>query len=275
MPKFTLITLNCFGVPTPFTAQRLRTLGQELNRQGADVVCLQEVQAHAYRRLLIHTCTAYPAHAYEPFFHAPKGGLLTLSRHTFIESRFMLYRERGLWYTPALADWVLHKGILYTRMQVEGVPVMILNTHLTANYSGNWARQNRYARHEWEQLQQLAELVRAQPPECLVVVAGDFNVPRGSWLADEFLSLSGLTDPLAGDTQPTFRPMPGLPARYAAAIDFVLVRAPQAVGLNPATNTLRLESHLCFQEKYTLASGTQAHLSDHYGIALEVSWGSF
>ena len=60
---------------------RLRALAGELNRRDLTVVALQEVQAQRYRQLLINACSSYPAQAFEPFVHAPKGGLLTLAGH--------------------------------------------------------------------------------------------------------------------------------------------------------------------------------------------------
>lgn len=266
MPTFTTLTLNCFGVPMPSTYRRLRALGEALCLLDADVICLQEVQAHPYRRLLVRLCAdQYPYHAFTPFVHAPKGGLLTLSRHPISDSRFVLYRERGLWYTPALADWILHKGVLFTHLHYGDLPVTILNTHLTANYSGDWSPRNRFALHEWEQLQQLADLVSAQPADHLVMVMGDFNIPRGSWLSDQFLRRSGLIDPLTGDQRPTFRPLPGMPARYLAAIDFNLYRPPSKLNLS-------IQSDLRFAQKYPLSDGRTTYLSDHMGIELRLMW---
>ncbi len=72
-------------------------------------------------------------------------------------------------------------------MSLADLPIVVLNTHLSANYSVNWDTGNHYARIEHSQLQQLAGIVRAQPPEALVVAAGDFNIPRGSWLYNDFL----------------------------------------------------------------------------------------
>lgn len=264
MLNFTTLTMNCFGVPTPTTRRRLRILSDALNQLDADVVCLQEVQAHPYRRLLIKACTSYPHHAYTPFAHAPKGGLLTLSRHPITESRFVLYRTRGLWYTPALADWILHKGVLFTHLQIDSQPIVLMNTHLTANYSGDWSPKNRFAQQEWSQLQQLAELVNLQPADHLVMVAGDFNIPRGSWLSDQFLEQSGLIDPLAGNLQPTFRSWTGMPMRYAAAIDFNLVRVPPALKLN-------IESAFRFDNKVQAPTGRELYLSDHTAIEVRLT----
>src|SRR5262245_53251214 len=98
MTIFSLITINCFGGLVPTTPARLLALARELDRRAADVVCLQEVQMHSYRRLLTRACTCYPANAYEPFTYAPKGGLLTLARQPISGTAFSLYPDRGRWY---------------------------------------------------------------------------------------------------------------------------------------------------------------------------------
>src|SRR5258706_411019 len=242
MPKFSLVTLNCFGVPTPLTQRRLLALAHELNSDPVHVVCFQEVQSHIYRRLLLRACTLYFASAFYPFIHAPKGGLLTLSQLPVESMKFIMYHARGLWYTPAVTDWILHKGILCTQVTLNGQTFYVLNTHLNANYRGNWQAYNHYTQQEHLQLRQLASIVRKLPMQAVIVVAGDFNIPRGSWLYDEFLQESGLTDPLAGDTRPTFRLPPGMPRRYAHPIDFTFVRTPPLAGLE-------VHNNLRFQEK--------------------------
>jgi endonuclease/exonuclease/phosphatase family metal-dependent hydrolase len=265
MTTLTLVTFNCLGAPGLGAARRLLALARELNRRADAVVCLQEVQAHIYRRLLVGACIAYSAHAFEPFVHAPKGGLLTLARSPIEEVGFTLFRDRGLWYTPAVADWILHKGVLRIRQTCDGLPVIVLNTHLTANYLGDWRGDNLFTRNERAQLRQLAELVRSESPDALVLVAGDFNIPRGSWLYKEFIAESGLLDPLAGDTRPTVRLPRGLPARYAAPIDFALLRAPTPLRLHVA-------SDLLFREKILVGERRWAYLSDHCGLELRLTW---
>jgi endonuclease/exonuclease/phosphatase family metal-dependent hydrolase len=260
-----MLTLNCFGVPTPTTRPRLLTLARELNARDDAAVCLQEVQAHAYRKLLIDACVSYPHAAYAPFVHAPKGGLLTLSRLAIEEWQFTLYRSREIPYPPSVMDWLLHKGVLATRMMCSGVPIVVLNTHLHANYSANWERRHRYTRGVSGQVRQLAELVREQPPGAVVIAAGDFNFPRGSWLYEEFLAESGLIDPLAGDMRPTVRAPQRLAARYALPIDFAFVRT-------PALPRLRIASDLRFADRAPMIAGRPRFLSDHLGVELRVSW---
>jgi endonuclease/exonuclease/phosphatase family metal-dependent hydrolase len=263
MPTFSLLTFNCYGVPTPGTSSRLRLLAHHLNALDMSAVCLQEVQSNRHRRLFERECATYPEHAYKPFIHAPKGGLMTFSRSPIVRTEFILYDERGLWYTPALTDWILHKGILITHLAWDHMPVILINTHLTANYMGDWSRTNPFAKHEYNQLHQLAECVRAQPTNALVLVCGDFNIPRGSWMYEAFLEESGLTDPLSGNLQPTLRPRMILPSRYIMPIDYALLRAPQ-------THGVKVESRFQFEDMIP-HKNKQVELSDHYAVELLVN----
>jgi endonuclease/exonuclease/phosphatase (EEP) superfamily protein YafD len=156
-------------------------------------------------------------------------------------------------------DKILSKGMLITSLHWENIPVVIINTHVVANYSGDWARQGVFARLQEKQLRQLAETVAIQPSNALVMVVGDFNIPRGSRLYQDFLHQTGLIDPLTGDRRPTHRPPPGVPAHYALPIDFVFVRVPQ-------TLSLEITGDLCFSNKFDLNHKRQDYLSDHNGI---------
>ncbi|MEN9936286.1 MAG: hypothetical protein RLZZ387_2865 [Chloroflexota bacterium] len=263
---FTAVTFNCFGGFAPGTRRRLFALAEELARREPDLVCLQEVQLHSHHELLVRALDSHPHTAHEPFVYAPKGGLLTLSRAPIAEAQFSLYPERGSWYGLTIADVALHKGALLARIDVAGTSVVAINTHLSANYTGDWRPQSAFARTERAQLTLLADLVASQPPESLVLVMGDFNVPRGTWLYEEFIARSGLTDPLAGDTRPTYRPHSGIPARYALPLDWLLLRVP------PGLRGLRAEAELCFDRPVAMAGGASGFLSDHIGVELELSW---
>lgn len=264
MPAFSLLTFNCLGAPLPSTRRRLRALAGELNRRQDSAVCLQEVQTHGYARLLSGVCDAYPARASEPHLHAPKGGLLTLSRLPIGRSAFVPYNERSIVSPLALMDWALLKGVLISRLALGDVPLVALNTHLSANYNASWEPDNRYARIERGQLRQLAALVREQPAEALVIACGDLNIPRGSWLYQEFMAASGLADPLAGDDRPTQR-LPRPAAHLARPIDFALLRAPDLPGL-------RVTSGHIFDRPVPAPGGRPVYLSDHIGVEIRVEW---
>jgi endonuclease/exonuclease/phosphatase (EEP) superfamily protein YafD len=261
--SFYLLTLNCFGGYLPYTSRRLLAMGQELEQRLDQVVCLQEIQLHRYRQLLEKACASYSYSLYEPYPHCPKGGLLTLSRIP-MSKRFEPYIERGLWYTPMFMDKILYKGMLIHELTWAGIPMVIINTHVLANYIGDWERRGIYARVEEKQLRQLAKTVKAQPVEAVIIVVGDFNIPRGSKLYNDFLENSGLTDTLAGDARPTLRVPPGVPSRFALPIDYVFVRMPN-------TQTFKIDCNLCLSSKYWISRWYQDYLSDHNGIEIRIT----
>jgi endonuclease/exonuclease/phosphatase family metal-dependent hydrolase len=261
-----LVTLNCLGVPfVQNTRTRLATIARELNHTGVDVVCLQEVQLSRYVPLLVRSFSRFPFAAFEPFIYAPKGGLMTLSRPAIEQVDFRLYTRRGWWHSPSLADRMLHKGILAAELSHAGQRLVILNTHLTANYDGDWSPSNRYACLEQAQLRQLAAVVNDIDPDYLVIIAGDFNLPRHSWLYDEFVAATGVIDPLDGHMQPTYYPLLTLPSRYRQPIDHVFIRPPLA-------GKLAVTAELLFEEAIPLISGRFGRVSDHAGIQLNLRW---
>jgi len=262
--SFSLLTLNCFGGYLPHTRRRLLALAHELERRADQVVCLQEIQLNRYLRLLSKACVSFPHQVYEPYFQCPKGGLLTLARTPIKSRQFISYTERGLWYTPMIMDKILYKGMLVTSIEWEQIPLIVINTHLLANYIGDWERHGMYARVEEKQLRQLAETVRAQPVNALVIVTGDFNIPRGSKLYHDFLAFSGLEDSLAGDTRPTHRPPLGIPSRYALPLDYVLIR-------KPANHAVKIDCDVCFSSKGWLNGGHPEYFSDHNGISIRIT----
>jgi endonuclease/exonuclease/phosphatase (EEP) superfamily protein YafD len=261
--SFSLLTLNCFGLALPGTKRRLLALARELEQAPHEVVCLQELQLHQYRNVLVKGCASYTYPAYESYIHCPKGGLLTLARRPVISHSFEPYAERGLWYTPMLLDRLFYKGMLITRFRWGTIPVIVINTHILANFVGDWERHGMYARVEEKQLQQLAKTVQVQPPDSVVLVVGDFNIPRGNWLYSDFLAASGLTDPLAGDTRPTLRIPAGVPARFSLPIDYIFLRT-------PTTADFEIKCDLCFSSKYWITSKRQDYLSDHNGIEIRM-----
>src|SRR5690349_7691960 len=185
--SFSLLTLNCFGGYLPNTSRRLRALAQELEQRSDEVVCLQEIQLHKYQKLLVKACASYSYSFHEPYLQCPKGGLLTLSRIPMSKS-FEPYEERGLWYTPMLMDKILYKGMLIHNFIWAGITMVLINTHILANYVGDWERHGIYSRVEEKQLQQMANTVRRQAADSIVIVMGDFNIPRRSQLYDDLLA---------------------------------------------------------------------------------------
>jgi endonuclease/exonuclease/phosphatase family metal-dependent hydrolase len=265
MPHFSLLTLNSFGLPFFLARRRLPRLVRELHQQSAAVICLQEVQQNAYLALFRQGLRRHGHHAFQPSRFAPMGGLLTASRLPLEGSGFSQFRHHGRWLSPSFGDRFLRKGLLAARLLIEGQALVVLNTHLNANYSGDWSPGNSFARILRTQVRQLAAVVRAQPPDAVVVVCGDFNFPRRSFLYEELMARSGLHDPLAHDPRPTYRPFPLVPAKWAIPIDFVLVRIPPTLAASVRADIMPMEDSAA-------ATPRQRFLSDHCALTLELSW---
>ncbi len=142
MGEFSLLSLNTFGVPLYMGWNRLSRLASQLDRSPAMLICLQEVQQHAYLPLIQRGLTSYPHAISERHVYAPKGGLAIFSRLPVIQHRFEAFQDMGTWHSLSFPDWATHKGILSVHLEIDGLEVIVLNTHLNANYSGVWRRTN-------------------------------------------------------------------------------------------------------------------------------------
>jgi endonuclease/exonuclease/phosphatase family metal-dependent hydrolase len=254
---FRVLTFNTYN--TRLVGQlgpRRRALGEILNRSTLDVVCLQEILWRRNLAELREICTTYSHAAYAAQGPAITGGLVTLSRWPVVEHRYVAYQVRTARRRPRL-DWFLRKGLLITRFEIAGHPVTVVNTHLLANVDGDWSLTNRHSFALQAELYQLGAEVATVDASMAMLVMGDFNVPRDSWLLDEFLTMTGLRDVLAGDTRPTYRPTPGL--RTTRALDHLLVRP------SPSHKVVA-HAKLAFEEPVLLPDDRPVHLSDHCGI---------
>jgi endonuclease/exonuclease/phosphatase family metal-dependent hydrolase len=223
-----------------------------LERSDLDVVCLQEVIVRRRIALLRALAPRFPHVVHRPFGIAVLGGVVTLSRWPVAAQRYTVFRRLGRWWNGGWSDRVIRKGYLVSELEVGGRRLVVVNTHLAANYAGSWSRSNDYAALQAAELGQLAEAVDGIDPGRPLVVAGDLNVPSGTWLFDDFVDRTGLRDSLDGGV-PTWRPAhPG-----SGAIDHVLVRGCTAVA-----------AELCFQDPVQLADGRRVPVSDHLGIAV-------
>jgi endonuclease/exonuclease/phosphatase family metal-dependent hydrolase len=218
-----------------------------------DVACLQEVVFRRRVALLRSLAPGHPHVAHRPFLAVTLGGLVTLSRWPIVAQRFVAYRTRGRWWN-AVSDRLIRKGLLLTELDVAGRRLVVINTHLLANYAADWSPGSHYAQLEDRQLSQLADVVDGLDPALPLVVAGDLNVPSGTWLADRFLARTGLRDAFDGRGERTWRPAPADGPQND--IDHVLVRGPVGVS-----------AELCFRDEVRLADGRSVPVSDHLGIA--------
>lgn len=266
MQQFSMLSLNTFGLPFFLGFGRLARLMRQLNHSPEQVLCFQEIQQNSYVSLLKRGLTDYTHHVFERNRFAPKGGLYTAARVALQKSEFVAYQNRGRMVSLGVADWALNKGVLISHLNVGVQQVIVMNTHLHANYTGNWDPEHSFAKIQRDQVLHLADLVNAQAADALVIVCGDFNFPRGTVLYDELLSRTGMHDPLSQDTRPTYRPFRLIPARkWSIPIDFVLARL-------PAWTDITLKADVHHIQDPTRPLPHQRFLTDHNALSLHVTW---
>lgn len=239
-----LLTFNALF--TGDVRPRLRALGEILRESDFDIVCLQEVMhrrnAALLRRHFPHSACAGMA--------VLKGGLVLLSRLPIRRWRFVRFPLAG----PARPEFLMRKGALI----VEIGDLVVVNTHLSANRDDDWSPGNRYTVVERGELDVLARELAAIDQARPVVVAGDLNLPRDAEVLADFRERAGLADAMAGDTRPTYRPLPEWP--NPPAFDHLLVR-------NAGTE----HADLVLRDEVVLPDGRRAHLSDHFGVAADIA----
>lgn len=254
-----ILSFNCLAIPFAGAADRLQTLGAVVEATGYELVLLQEIQLQRYLTLLTRFFRSYTHPAYEPGWHAPLGGLVTLSTLGPMRTSFVPYHEQGPLFGPTIADRLLGKGMLRTDYAIGDLPVAVINTHLLANYSGNWTPGSRVMAPQTRQVEQLSRAVNAIPNGALVVVGGDFNLPRGGPVMQALLRKTGLHDVLAENSDPTYRPGGLMPRSFAQAIDAILVRW-------PASFEVEMAARIRFRQPVTYPSGRTGFLSDHCAV---------
>jgi endonuclease/exonuclease/phosphatase family metal-dependent hydrolase len=161
------------------------------------------------------------------------------------------------------ADWALYKGVLVTTLDVGGSPVVVMNTHLQANYLGKWDLSNEQARIELDQVKFLADLARSQPVDAWVFACGDFNFPRGTPPYDWMAAESGLTDALAADPRPTYRPFPLVSAKWQMSLDYFFYRRPEGDKTPVTADIVPIENS-------TAGWYFQRFLTDHHALVLNI-----
>ncbi|GGM05369.1 endonuclease/exonuclease/phosphatase family protein [Dactylosporangium sucinum] len=233
---------------------RLRALAGHLAATPYDVVCLQEVLTAGGARLLAGLAPAYAHRRYHGML-VLKGGLVLLSRHPVVSCSFVRFPVAG----PARPELLMRKGAQVAVLETPAGRLAVVNTHLSANRDDDWSPANRWTAVARTELTHLAGAVARLDPALPLVVTGDLNLPRDSAALADFRAVAGLTDPMAGDPRPTYRPTPQWPT--PPAFDHVLVR-----GL---TATCRLAFE---EERVPLWDGRSVYLSDHYGIEADLSF---
>jgi endonuclease/exonuclease/phosphatase family metal-dependent hydrolase len=265
MGKFSLLSLNTFGLPFFLGWGRLRRLARLLDNSSTSVICLQEVQQNSYVNLLDRGLKSYQNFVHQTARFNPMGGLVLFSRDPIISHEFEIYRDRGTWNSISYADYLLQKGMLSVRFSVDELPIIVINTHMNANYNGVWNQAYRLSKIILSQVRQLNEYIAKLPKEALIFICGDLNFPKTSFLYEELVVPHNLFDPLADDERPTYRPLPLVPAKWKTSLDYAVIR-------KPAGKEFRAQADIWAIEDTTKITGISRFLTDHNAITLHVEW---
>jgi endonuclease/exonuclease/phosphatase family metal-dependent hydrolase len=256
-----VLTINCLWRGQ--ARKRLDAIGRLLDESANDIVCLQEVTRRGSIGRLQGLLRSYGPAAFHPFRIAVMGGLVTFARHPIERSSYEVFRDRGLRWNISWADKLLRKGFLTSWLNLATVPVVVINTHLLANYDEDWTPGNRYVRHQLSELEQLAEAIELLDRNALLLVVGDLNVPESTPMLEEFMSRCGLRDAFssAGHAPPTIRQSAA--GKPPAAIDHILYR-------HPSGRELSVTARVSFVEPVQLLNGRTVHASDHLAVEAEI-----
>ncbi len=243
--------------------ERLDAIGGLLNSRPDDIVCLQEVTRRASIGRLQGLLSTFGPAAFQPFGVAVMGGLVTFARHPIERTSYEAFRERGLRWDISWGDKLLRKGFLTCWLHLDALPVVVVNTHLLANYDEDWTPANRYARQQLSELDQLAQAIERIDPTAFLLVVGDLNLPAKTPALEDFISRCRLRNVFssAGPVQATVRH--AAPGKAPEAIDHILYR-------HPSGRELPVTARIAFVESVQLSNGQMVDASDHLAVEAEI-----
>lgn len=259
-PQVRVLTFNTeFG---PWRMARLNRLGELLEGIAVDVVLLQELCWRRHLATLRSVASSYPFAAFGPWGPLQRCGLAILTRSP-------LRMIRMVPYAPCLCrkhvpNWTTGKGLLIAETEIDGSPLILIDTHVAHNPGGDWSRSNVHAKCQRRQLDRLVRELDRLPRQRLVLLAGDLNLPPGSWLYEEFVEQAGL-EAIGDASQATIRASSRVvnPNR----IDHVLLRPPSGSHVSGT-------AHAVFDKEVIRRGHLHRYLSDHLGVLAQIDVGA-
>jgi endonuclease/exonuclease/phosphatase family metal-dependent hydrolase len=188
------------------------------------VVNLQEVWTRGQLRTIRTHLPSYPHVSWRRGLAGqPRGGLVTFSHTPVRGTAYVSFAgaPAGGGLPFRARQWLNTRlqGVLTTTL--ADVPVVVANTHLTANKDGDWSADNRHYSLQRAQLDRLHAAVDRLAGD-LTVLCGDFNISSRSPLYPS--AVAGYQDPFADADPWTFHVALLHPGRTAHRIDYLLVR---------------------------------------------------
>lgn len=179
-PNFSLrlkvFNLNCWGIPylSKHRADRVKRLGDFLNRESFDLALLEEVWSEQdFQYLRQKLLPAYPAAHY--FRSGIIGsGLCVFSKHPIQEFTQHVFTLNGYPYMIHHGDWFCGKAVGLLVLRLGGLVLNAYVTHLHAEYN---RQKDIYLAHRVAQAWELAQFIHHTSKKAdVVLLCGDLNL---------------------------------------------------------------------------------------------------
>lgn len=257
-----LLTFNTLGTPfiAPDITKRYNIIANQLNKSDYDVVCLQEVLTYYHLFLFKRKLKNFPYLCYQKNPLGPRGGLVIFSKIPFSDKSYFAYSYPKKGFIPWYAYLAQH-GIL--SCSLPSFSLRLSTTHLSSDFVHDLTPKDKFYLYIKSQAEEAAvEFNKMVNKFQSVILAGDFNIAKGSELYQSFVRTTKATDIFKDDNDPTYY-NDRIPFVFTAVspnrIDTVFVRS------NKQAITTKKTEHI-FNEPKTLSNGKKSYLSDHIAL---------
>jgi endonuclease/exonuclease/phosphatase family metal-dependent hydrolase len=176
-----VLTWNIWMMPpltfqSPSNVLRAAAIAEVLDRQDADIICLEKAFDGRARRVIRERLKRHYPFAYGP---ANNGFSIRTNSGVWVLSDIPLGNYEQIQFHKAsnLIEWFSRKGAIALDGEKEGRRFRVIATHLAGEEGAYYTEKAQHTRNA--QLQQLAaELLNASPTNVPVIIAGDFATPR-------------------------------------------------------------------------------------------------
>lgn len=271
--KLSIVNFNTLGVAVaPWTVkksfnlrQRFLRISKEIDASSADVVALQEVISYVHVRFIRkHVKKTYPFIYFKRGSFGPVGGLIFLSKLPFDSVSFIPFRKKGSFFNMSVVTKLFRAGMLVCTVKDE--PISLINAHLSPNIDSNWHPDNRFVPFVSSQLEQLAlEIDQLHKAGNAIILAGDLNTAKDSFLYKMFVERAELNDVFENDLHPTMHAELSRRGLQPRRLDYIFTR-------NAKKAATSIKADYLFTEKVTFSSGKTDFLSDHIGLFATVEF---
>ncbi len=271
MLSLKVLSLNIMGIPfnadniwgTLFNSSlplRHNKTAQAISALDPDIICLQEVLTYYQIRIFKKLLPSHPYTSFQNSVIGPKGGLVVFSKLPLIKQGFVEFKKNGTFRNKSFIWKLLKNGILITKLVNH--PVILLNTHLTANFDWDWSLSNRFVPYLTSQLQQMKRTLEVYSDKNIVLSVGDFNMDRNTEIYKNFLKENAVTDIFADVDYTSMHEFYAQPGKEPPITDYIfLSKERYRVSVK--------EKNVVFKDKVTEGK-KEFYLSDHTGLFVTV-----